>query len=360
MFVTHFQKAITYIRETQEIALFATMADARLSAAFSASPLFYITLPFIGFLLTINALINGYQLAKASNRNFDQWFLFATSAVCAVLASISLYGAAISMAFSFSFAAGPWFFFSSLIVALSHQLTMFGLNSYRAFESPKGSIQRMHYIQAAFNNLFAMTFLASALGAVVFVLLFPILPAAGTVFAITAVVFTGLDILWRMAPYAGKQLIKGWFHLSKPDAIQDAIVNQEEISKLKSFTEKEPKHHRMFTCCDYSAVIRTMDTGAIKPYLSGIIHHKLNRLGQSIDPQNEKIKDKISLLKLLLNVMENPQGISKEDVLAKYPLAFQSFWTDKGEVAQIFDAVIASQDRYYPMKETTPLHKLCG
>ncbi len=359
MFVTHFQKAITYIRETQEIALFATMADARLSAAFSASPLFYITLPFIGLLLTINALINGYQLAKASNRNFDQWFLFATSAVCAVLASISLYGAAISMAFSFGFAAGPWFFFSSLIVALSHQLTMFGLNLYRAFESPKESIQRMHYIQAAFNNLFAMTFLASALGAVVFVLLFPIVPAAGTVFAITAVAFTGLDILWRMTPYAGKQLIKGWFHLSKPDAIQDAMANQ-EVLKLKNFTEKEPKHHRMFTCRDYSAVIRTMDTGAIKPYLLVLIQHKLNRLGQSIDPQNEKIKDKISLLKSLLNVMENPQEISKKDVLAKYPLAFQSFWTEKGEVEQIFDAVIASQDRYHPMKEANPLHKLCG
>ncbi|WP_131794435.1 hypothetical protein [Fluoribacter gormanii] len=344
MFVTHFQKAITYIRETQEIALFATMADARLSTAFSASPLFYIILPFIGFLLTINALINGYHLAKASNRNVDRWLLFATSAICAALASISLYGAAISKVLGFSFAAGPWFFFSSLLVALSHQFMMFGLNLYRAFESPKDSIQRMHYMQAALSNAFAMAFLAAALGAVVFVLLFPVAPVVGTVFSITAVLFTGVDLLWRMAPDSVKQIIKGRLHLGKPDIAQDAMVNQEAIFNPKT-NKEEPKHHRMFTCCDYSAVIRKMDGVAVKAYLLGLIQNKLSLLEQKPDPKNQKINDKISLLKTLLKTIENPQKISKMNVRATYPLAFQSFWAEKGDVEQILDAVIAFQDR---------------
>ncbi|HHF7380603.1 TPA: hypothetical protein ACPSKF_001106, partial [Legionella anisa] len=355
MFVTHFQRAITYLREAQEIALFTILADARLSAIFRTSPLFYITLPFIGFLLTVNALINGYRLAKASNRNLDRWFLFAASAVCAVLASTALYGAAIAMAFGYSFTAAPWFFTSSLIVAWGHQFVMFGLNLYRAFESPPNSIQRMHYIQAALSNLFAMTLLASALGAVVFTLLFPIAPAVGTLFALTAVFLTGLDILWHVAPHALKRTIKGWFHLSKPDVAQDAIANQEEILKLKNLKEGEPKHHRMFTCHDYSAVIRTMEIGAIKPYLLKLIQNKLQILGQKVDPENEKIKDKVSLLIVLKNAIENPQEISKKEMLATYPLAFQSFWTEKGDVEQILDAVIVSQSRHRLMEENNQL-----
>ncbi|MGM9452509.1 hypothetical protein ACTAZI_04150 [Legionella bozemanae] len=358
MFVTHFQRAITYIRETQEIALFVTLADARLSAIFRTSPLFYIMLPFIGFLLTVNALINGYRLAKASNRNFDRWFLFASSAVCAVLASISLYGAAISMALGYSFAAGPWFFTSSLIGALGHQLVMFGLNLYRAFESPPNSIQRMHYIQAVLGNLFAMTLLASALGAVVFTLLFPIASAVGTLFALTAVLFTGLDILWRVAPHALKRTIKGWLHLSKPDVTQDAMAHQEAALKFKNLKEKEPKYHtyhKIFTCCDYSAVIRTMATDTIKPYLVGLIQYKLHILGQKAGLQDEKIKDKTSLLTTLLSVIENSQKISKKEILVKYPLAFQSFWSEKGDVEQIFDAVIVAQSRSLPTETNIPL-----
>lgn len=352
MFVTQLQKAITYIRETQEIALFITMADTRLSAMFRISPLFYITLPFIGFLLTVNAIINGYKLAKASNRNFDQWSLFLTSAVCAVLASISLYGAALSKLFSFSFAAGPWFFFSSLALSLGHQLVMLALNSYRAYESPQNSTQRMHYVQAAFNNLFVISFLAAALGAVVFALLFPIVPALGTVFSLAAVVFTGVDILWRMIPHEIKKSIKGWFYLSKPNVIQDAIANQEETLIPQDSNEMEPRHHRLFTCCDYSALIRTMALEEAKPYLLKLIRQKLIRLAHNQDSQNETIKDKIYLLTAMSKVIQSSEDISKKDVLTKFPLAFQHFWAEKGEVEQLFDAVLVFRNREQANQDT--------
>ncbi|KTC89986.1 hypothetical protein OQJ18_06115 [Fluoribacter dumoffii] len=346
MFVNQLQKAITYLRETQEIALFLTMADVRLATAFRASPLFYITLPFIGFLLTINALINGYQLAQANNRNFDRWVLFITSVMCAVLASISLYGGALSAFFNFNFAAGPWFFFSSLIVALSHQLVMSGLNLLRAFESPKDSVQRMHYLQAAFNNLFGVTFLLSALGAVTFVLLFPVIPAVGAAFSITAVLFTACDILWRITPNELKQLIKGWLHLRKPNVHQDAIANQKEFHRPQDSKEIEPNHHRMFTCYDYSALIRTMDLEQATAFLSGAIQEKLKRL-EHHDSKNKVIKDKIDLLTATLKVITHAESVSKKELLKKYPLAFQSFWAEKGDVEHLFNAVLILQGKHY-------------
>jgi hypothetical protein len=357
MFVTQLQKAIAYIKQTQEMALFASMADPRWSAAFRASPLYYVMLPFIGFLLTLNAIINGYKLAKASNRNFDLWFVFITSSVCAVLASVSLYGAALSAILGSSFVIGPWFFFSSLMGALAHQLLMFGLNLYRATESPQGSIQRMHYMQALVNNLFVASLLIAVVGSVVFVMLFPVASMIGTVSSITAVVLTGFDILWRILPPNGKKTIKEWIGLGKPDLTQDATAC--EVGFVKPINsmihEQEPQQHRLFTRCDYSAVIRKMNVDEAKTYLADLIQRKSKTFVQDIALQDEKTKDKISLLKQLLSLVHAPGKIAKADVLVKYPLAFQSFWLEKGDVEQIFDAVVALQDKYLQTNAPTPV-----
>ncbi|STY29001.1 Uncharacterised protein [Legionella wadsworthii] len=359
MFVSHLQKAITYIRETQELALFTTMVDTRLSAMFRISPLYYIMLPFIGLLLTINAIINGYQLVKSSNRNLDRWFLFATSTVCAVLASVSLYGAAISTILNLSFAAGAWFFLSSLIVALIHQTAMFGINLYRALECPNKSIQRMHYIQASLNHLFIAALLTAALGAVAFTLLFPIAPIVGMFFSLTAVLLTGINILWHMAPNSLKKTIKGWLHLNKPSLEEDARANQKELVKLKSFEEEVPKHHRLFTCHDYTAVIRTMDMEEIKPFLSRIIQYKLSLLSER-DLENGQCQNKISLLKRLLQSLENHTPLSKKEMFFTYPLAFQSFFMEKGEVEQIFDAVADYHNRHVTIQSEELLTPIVG
>lgn len=52
------------------------------------------------------------------------------------------------------------------------------------------------------------------------------------------------------------------------------------------------------------------------------------------------------LLKKLLSVLEYPAELSKKDVIAIYPLVFQSFWVEKGEVEQLFDAVMVFQNNY--------------
>ncbi|MGL5742059.1 MAG: hypothetical protein ACRCXC_05675 [Legionella sp.] len=171
---------------------------------------------------------------------------------------------------------------------------MLVLNVYRASESPKGSIQRMHYVQSAFSNLFALALLTAGIGTLLTVMLFPVAPVIGAAFAGSAVALTCFDVLWRMIPPNGKRVIKGWFHLGKPDLTADATDNQDALSPEHSIhCDKEPKHHRLFSCADYSAVIRKMDAESAKDYLSKLIHHKLKTFEQNQALHDEKTKDKV-------------------------------------------------------------------
>ncbi|MCL9684375.1 hypothetical protein [Legionella maioricensis] len=340
MSVRWIQRAVQYVKEVQDVGFFALMSDSRIFMFFTGTPLYYVMFPFMGFLLTISALFNGYHLAKARNKNLDQWFGFITSAVCAVLASISLYGAAISTAYGLSFAAGPWFFFSSVLVAAFHQLAMLGLNGYRAYESLQGSAQRMHYIQAVINNLFVLGLLTAVVGAVAFVMLFPVAPAVGSAFALTAVTFTLLNILWRFTPHNWKLSIKGLLHLGKPEPIEQEqpTESSELISTLDAGLQHDHLYHRIFTRCDYSAVVKAMEPTAGEAYLQKIITRKIAVLQGSSAHEMEKNTQKAAFLADISSALNEHRAMNKKELLRTYPLAFQSFWADKGDVEQLFDA----------------------
>lgn len=249
MSVNEVQKAVLYTKEIQDIGLFAAMADSRFFLAFSASPLYFIMLPMIGLLISVLALINGYQLVKANNRTIDKWSQFLISSVCAVLASVSLYGAVVATALGLTFVAGPWLFFSSLLIASGHQLFMLGLNGYRAYECPQGSAQRMHYFQSTLNGLFILGLLSAVLGAVIFVMLLPIAPYVATACALTAAAFTVMNILWRLIPYNWKQTIKEHMNLGKPELlIQNKPSQSLALQNVSdSASSHEAKNHRLFT-----------------------------------------------------------------------------------------------------------------
>lgn len=353
MLVNEVQKALTYIRETQEIALFATMADARWYSAFGASPLFFVILPFIGILLTINALINAYKLVKASNKNLDQWSTLIISAICAVLGSVSLYGAALSAFIGFSFTAGPWFFLSSLIVAFTHQVIMMGINFYRAYESVTGSAQRMHFMQAALNNLFVLGILSAALGAVIFVMLLPtVAPVLGVSCAMTAAGCTLVDILWHMVPHNWKQAIKAGLYLGKPDVTENNKSQLQPacgVEQAKEATlEVNPNAHRLFTRFEYSNLVRDLDVAHASAYLTQMILRKIEAYGtKDAALRDEKTQNKLAVLNYLYDVVQGKTEtqVSKRAILVKYPLAFQSFWVEKGDVEQLCDAVIVFQQK---------------
>ncbi|MFJ1267305.1 hypothetical protein ACD661_01900 [Legionella lytica] len=350
MLVNKFQKVITYIRETQEVALFSTMADTRWYSAFGGSPLFFIMLPFIGILLTLNALMNAYKLAQASNKNLDQWFNFIASATGAVLASISLYGAVLSAFMGLSFAAGPWFFLSSLSLAITHQTIMMGINFYRAYESEADRSQRMHHVQAALNNVFVLGLLSAVVGAVLFIMLLPsVAPTLGMVSAMSAAALTLFDMMWRTLPHNGKIWIKERLHLGKSELSQNNM--QPRVAKgvrldVEEAQEINPNHHRLFTRFVYSNEVKGMTVEQAGNYLTHVIQRKINAYGDdTIAPYDAKTNDKIIVLNKLITVISKKEDalVSKDALIAQSPLAFQSFWAEKGDVEQLVDAVMLFQ-----------------
>ncbi|MGC1183203.1 hypothetical protein [Legionella sp.] len=344
MLIGKFHKAVTYIRETQEVALFATMADSRLYSVFSVSPLFFIMLPFIAILLTINAIINSYYLSKANNKNLEQWSGLIVSVICAVLASVSLYGATISTFLGVNFTLGPWFFFSSLMTASIHQLMMFTINARSAYESLPGSAQRMHHFQAALNNLFILGLLFSAIGSVLFVILFPtVAPLIGISCALSTVVFTGLNIIWRIVPHIWKLAIKESINLGKPELVHNNVSSSVLIHEDH---KQNPNHSRLFTRFDYSVKVREMDVESAQNYLNKLIISKKSLLESKQSTPDLKTRDKIAVLIMLQNT---PPGsiFSKKGLLETHPLAFQSFFAEKGDVEQIVDAFFILQEKRF-------------
>lgn len=347
MLSTMFKKAILYVKEVQDLGLFAAMANSQIYQLLIASSLYFVMLPFLGLLMTVLTLIDAYRLAKASNQNFDKWSSFIISSICTVCASVSLYGTAASLIWGFSFAAGPWLFLSSLLVGLSQQLFMLGLSVYRAYESARDPVQRLHYIQAVWQHAFITGLVIAITGAVVFLLLTPAAPLIGSISACTAIALTGMNMLWRVIPYHWKQAIKGQLNLGKPQVTEQPLVidNLQLDDHLNVDANKEnASHQRMFSHCDYSAEVRIRDLVSAQHYLREIIVHKIERLNLAV--LNEKNGHKKSSLSDILWLLDEHDPISKNVLLKQYPQAFQSFWAEKGDVEQIVDAVLIFQDRY--------------
>lgn len=325
-----FRKALLYSKDIQEVGLFATMTNSKWFVAFGGSPLYFVMLPLIGLLLTLMAIVNGYELAKASNKNFDKWFDFIISGLCATLASISLYGAVISTVLNIPFAIGPWFFLGSLVAAFVHQLTSFSLLIARAFQSPKDSSEQIHHLQKAFSSLYTLALLSAITGAVLFVMLTPIAGTLGASCAIAATALTAINILWRLTPPDWKLKFKRVLGLEK-----DVVLNHpKEKPQLKSvplieeIEEDHIVHHRLF---------QSLNFNISKDDLIRLINLKLPLLAKS---GNEKNLQKIKVLTAVRSALTEGGGINKMTLFKENPLVFQSFWNETGEVERIVNAAI--------------------
>lgn len=348
MAIRTFQKAVVYLKEIQDIGLFGVMIDSRWFALFSGSPLYYIMFPFIAILLTMLTAISGYELATANNKNFDKLFAVIVSVLSSICSSVSLYGAVIATAMGVTFAAGSWFFLTGVALAGLHQMVMLGLNLYRAYESRFDPVQRMHHIQAALSNLFVLGLLTSIVGAIVFVVLTPIAPVLGSVCAAAAVAFTIAALVWQLTPHSWKLAIKGFLNLGKPEITEQSV--DEHVSELADTVDMnllgKPEHYtRLFSHRDYGTQVRRMNHEEGKLYLEQSINNKMARLTINKSHLDDKDQQKMDLLTSLLGALKDKKMLSREDLLAQYPLVFQSFWAEKGEVEQLFDAVSVWLDK---------------
>ncbi len=347
MFLKLFKKSVSYIKELHEMALFAIMSDEDIFFIFNGSPLYFAILPLLGLLSTVLALVNGFELSKANNKNFDRWSAFIVSALCATLASVSLYGSVIASYYELSFALGPWFFLASVGVAFAHQLTLFGLNCYRAYESLSNSAQRVHYVQAALNNVFHLGLISAVAGALTFVMLTPIAPALGSACALTAVAMTTIGILWKILPASWRDAIKNQFELVTPDLEQEKNTEHSLVDLPKKLSRVPESHYqRIFTKLDHSAEIQVKPFDEGLTYLQKTIQEKIRVYNSNPLPHSDKNQQKKALLQDLSSSLGKDLSFSKKYLLRAYPLGFQSFWAEKGDVEQIVDAAERLKEKY--------------
>lgn len=345
------RKLALYVREIQEMGLYRIMADPKMFASFSGTALYFIMLPMIAILLTINAVINGIQLVQARNKNIDKWLQFIMSSLGAIATSVSLYGGVIATALGVTFAAGPWFFLSGIALGLINQLFFLGLNIARAVDSPPNSIERMHHLQAALNNAYVSLLLAVIIGVITFVLLSPVLPLAGTICAFAAAGLIAAGFLWRLCPHRWKIGIKNALHLGKPDIEKQYLSDKaEQKNSVEADAVKAEHFSKLFVRPDYSEQIRTMKLDKAIQHMKRVIANKMNTLEES--PNSNKTQQKLHLLRDLKTSFTYSTTVDKQDLAQKYPLAFQSFWVEKGDVEQITDAVVELEKA---MREREPV-----
>lgn len=340
-----FQKAVTYIKEVMDIGLFAVMSDAEIFLIFSGSPLSYVLLPMLAILFTILTLINGYDLFKANNKNIDKVLGFIVSVLCCALTSASLYGAVIANVLDLTFSAGPWLFLTSISLALAHQVLMTGLNAFRAYESLKGSVQRMHYIQAVFRNVLNVILIAVVTAAVVFVMLTPIAPAIGSACALVAAALTGVNILWRVLPDRWKDVLKGITGFAKPTP---EISFRDLASAPSPQGQAEiipPVYKGIFVKYDHVEYLAGKDAESGRAYLESVINTKIAIMKEGCDLTCQKNNQKTSLLERLRNSLQSNHIESIATLSKDFPLAFQSFWAEQGEVEQIARATVSILER---------------
>ncbi len=335
------KKGLLYLKEIQDLMLFGAMSNSRLNAAFLASPYYYVVLPMMGGLLSIFALFDAYDLVKASNRNLDKWLQFLVSAFCALLANVSIYGVLIAAFYGVTFAAAPWLFLSSVLIGTCYQLTMVGIDVFRAFMSPTRSSLQMHFVQSALNHIFLTLLMMAITGCVAFVMLSPIAPILGTAFAVVTVSMVGASLLWRVLLPSWKEEIKRFLNISKP-VIGEIIKPQD--SKVESTPlEKhdDPTNYTSFFAQrDYAEDICTKDFNTASSYILRLIETKINRYDPESPNHSDKIKDKIAVLGYVAASIQNSKSFTKNDLIKSHPQAFQSFWLQTGEVEAIVDAAL--------------------
>ncbi len=340
--IAKLQKGILYLKDAQDALLLAMLTSEDYFYFLLNSPLYFVLLPLFGIFLLALAALRGYQLTKAINKNFDGWFAFLTALSSAVLGSTAVFGYMIAAAFHLSFAAAPAILLASIVVTFSYQLIMAGVDFYRAKQSPAHSQQRLDYIKTGLQHLFLATLLILTATAVYLLILSPALYFVGSACALTAAVLTLGHVFWRVIPAHWQQaiircivnIIPALKNLCQPTeqaTINTATTNSSPIKKAAL----TPVQHydSLFVPPNYCDVVRNATLEEAQQYLQQVIEQK-NGLATSPKPQQQQQWQ-------LLNYLTKSKSIFCLKQLAKdFPLAFQSFWTNKSEFEELVTAIL--------------------
>ena len=337
MQLTKARTGLLYCKEFLQMTLFSGISNSHWIMAFNASPLSLLVKGFLGISLVLLALLQALQFILAANKNLDGLLGALSSLTSSVLSNVSLYSGILGRIFGFTFAAGPWFFVAGISIGLLYQLTMTGLNLYRAFSADPGSAQRMHYVQASLNNGFNILQMCIMLPAVILVMIAPVSPVAAGIFCLLVVVLVAINCTWRLAPVDKKEQLKNTLGLGKPDESNN-LVETTPSPSMTSIKVSENHCPGLFSTSDYTANLKKLETHeAMHEYLQVCLEKKLAKIDQgSVNLKN--LNKKATLLRLQ-NVLSGLEVMpSKIKLQNEHPGVFQSFWSDKGEVEQIVEA----------------------
>ncbi len=329
LFLRRLQTAMLLFREALQSIMFSAMSNRFWFEIFNDSPISLANKGLLSFTTLMLALFQLYFFYYSPNKNIDGWLTISSALTGSILSSIAMYGAILSSILSFTFAAGLWFFMAGLLVGLLTQLILLGINFYRSFEAEPGSAQRKHYQQAALYNGFKMIQIALSIIALVFTLIIPVTPIVAAISCFAVVGLIAAHIAWRFGPSHAKQEIKQMISLGKPSGKKEKDQNN------------STHYRRFFTARDYISEINVLSSDKDKQEtLHLAITKKLDTL-KAIPTRSKKTQSKINLLKSLLNPLNGEGELpSKLPSHKNYPGAFQSFWREKSDVEQLYDAVM--------------------
>lgn len=361
------QKLTLAAKESSEVALFSFFSKLQSFLWFTTHALRFVLFPIIGVTFLVNAIIEGYKLKKAKNKNVESVFGFISTVASAALAIASITGTVLAGAgvIAAEFVAGPFLFVAALSVGITFQLGMLLINSIRALNAPSNSIERKAFIQSSLNNLFNAVLLGLIAATVISVMISPAGPAVLAALAITAATLTAVNLVWRILPHEWKLGIKSFLGLAKPKLDLSNIVTQKHSNALIDGAHVEPTpgifekkdeikpsytSRGLFTASFRRHKVMTMlnsgNLDGARNYVIQQVKAKQLELTTKLSNGKNDIKHQSKLLVVnhLLESLENKETDatplkSITSLSDEQPRAFQSAWSSVGDTEDLYNAV---------------------
>lgn len=335
------------VKEAQESVLFTLFTNRGWFEGFNAHPLHYFFMPILGLTFLINASLDWYHFKKAMNKNLELLMMALASTLSALGAITAIAGTLMGHALGFSFFLGPYFFIAALGVGMVVQSSLFALNGYRAYMAPSGSEYRRQHVQSMISQLLILTTLLAIIASVIVVMVVPGGPVISAAIAGAAVALTLVNLGWRAMPTDSKEWFKKAIGLSKPIEpidVQRIKRSQKDIhiephATSHLFAEGYRKHY-------VQELLTYKGRDAAVDYLNQTIKIKLDAL-MRVD--TSKAQSKRSVLNILSNALNDDKKLfTKKELNQRYPHVFQSLLRYKGDVEDIYDAVVFMRESTKP------------
>ncbi|MBA2711842.1 MAG: hypothetical protein H0U57_14785 [Tatlockia sp.] len=232
MFVVRFRSFLLNVKDTFQSVLLFVRSNALRLRSFNTSPWGLVLKTIFSLTLLVLVLLQAYNLYQSKQHGLDKVLPLFASLSSALLNNTSTFGGIIASAMHTTFLAGPWVLLASMIIGFSQQFGMFLFHSYKAFKSWPDSIERMHHLQAAMNNVFNAVLIISMMMTIVFALLIPgTAPVALATFTVIGVGMLAANFIWRNISHRSRIQLKQMLGFGKPD---DELSDEENSIKINS------------------------------------------------------------------------------------------------------------------------------